>query len=326
METYHRVILNSYKNSGMYYRIIRWCGWNMNKKIVILFIIGNLFFISGCFNQNTDTLQKQLAQQQEEIRQLKSQLSGVQPAQADTWAQVQNLRQEIASVVGQIDDFNHATSTVGGLSGLAAKVAKNEAAIQKIEKQFDIKLLGDIIVPMAANVATEPPIFSTSNNHNATNEKKKFSPIEPQGNGEKGQSLPNTSVQTAAAVNVDTANILYDTGIKFFNERKYKEALKSFTDFTETYKTHKLVSNAWFWRGESNYQLGNFPAAALDYEQVISKYPKSGKVTSSYLKQGLCFVKTGKKDAAKFRFEEILKKFPNSPEAKRAKQLLKSGS
>ena len=91
----------------------------------------------------------------------------------------------------------------------------------------------------------------------------------------------------------------------------------------DTYGKHKLVSNAWFWRGECNYQLGNFPAAALDYEQVISKYGSSGKAASAYLKQGMCFIKAGKKDAAKVRLQELIKKFPKSPEATRATQLMK---
>ncbi len=68
--------------------------------------------------------------------------------------------------------------------------------------------------------------------------------------------------------------------------------------------------------------MNNFPAAALDYEQVISKYPSSGKAASAYLKQGMSFIKTNKKDAAKFRLDELVKKFPKSPEAARAKQLL----
>ena len=102
-----------------------------------------------------------------------------------------------------------------------------------------------------------------------------------------------------------------------------QQARKSFSDFTDTYGKHKLVSNAWFWRGECNYQLGNFPAAALDYEQVISKYGSIGKAASAYLKQGMCFIKAGKKDAAKVRLQELIKKFPKSPEATRATQLMK---
>lgn len=54
-------------------------------------------------------MQMRLNQQEQQIRLLNSQLSGVQPAQADTWAQVQSLRQEMSAVKGQIDDFNNAT-------------------------------------------------------------------------------------------------------------------------------------------------------------------------------------------------------------------------
>lgn len=101
------------------------------------------------------------------------------------------------------------------------------------------------------------------------------------------QAAPETQAQG------DIAKALYDNGVQSFNARNYKQALKSFSDFTDTYGKHKLVSNAWFWRGECNYQLGNFPAAALDYEQVISKYGSSGKAASAYLKQGMCFIKAG---------------------------------
>ena len=128
---------------------------------------------------------------------------------------------------------------------------------------------------------------------------------------------PQTQAQS------DIAKALYDNGVQSFTARNYKQALKSFSDFTDTYAKHRLISNAWFRRGECNYQLGNFPAAALDYEQVISKYGSSGKAASAYLKQGMCFIKAGKKDAAKVRLQELVKKFPTSPEATRAAQLMK---
>ena len=130
-------------------------------------------------------------------------------------------------------------------------------------------------------------------------------------------AAPQTQAQS------DIAKALYDNGVQSFNARNYKQSLKSFSDFTDTYAKHKLVSNAWFWRGECNYQLANYPAAALDYEQVISKYGSSGKVAPAYLKQGMCFIKAGKKDAAKVRLQELIKKFPKSAEATRAKQLMK---
>ena len=267
----------------------------MKKPYIFPLLLGSLV-LTGCANGQIDAMQMRLNQQEQQIRLLNSQLSGVQPAQADTWAQVQSLRQEMSAVKGQIDDFNNATAAAGGLPGLAQRVNNHEAALQAIATQFGMEL-PVAAVPGAPGAA---PVMQP----------QAAAPA-PQ------QAAPQTQAQG------DIAKALYDNGVQSFNARNYKQALKSFSDFTDTYGKHKLVSNAWFWRGECNYQLGNFPAAALDYEQVISKYGSSGKAASAYLKQGMCFIKAGKKDAAKVRLQELIKKFPKSPEATRATQLMK---
>ena len=295
----------------------------MKKRSLAVAMPVALSLLGGCVSQSQfDAMQARLMRQEQQIQQFNMQLSGVQPAQADTWQQVQSLRQEMGSLKGQIDDFNNATRNMGGLGGLARRVDQHHNALRAVETQFamDFKLdeaapADPFGAPGAAGASggaggalpggvTLPPANST----------------EPVISSTPPASQQQAQPQVAAK---DTATALYDAGIKAFNERKYKEALKSFTDFTETYPKNTLVSNAWFWRGECNFALSNFPAAALDYEQVISKYPSSGKAASSYLKQGMSFIRTNKKDAARFRLDELIKKFPKAPEAARAKQVLK---
>ncbi|MEG2139823.1 MAG: tol-pal system protein YbgF, partial [Bilophila sp.] len=104
--------------------------------------------LTGCVNQNqVDSMQARLAQQEQQLQMMNSQLSGVQPAQADTWAQVQSLRQEMGAVRGQIDDFNNATASAGGLPGLAQRVNTHHAALQTIATQFDMNLNLDGAAP-----------------------------------------------------------------------------------------------------------------------------------------------------------------------------------
>ena len=294
----------------------------MKKPYIFPLLLGSLV-LTGCANGQIDAMQMRLNQQEQQIRLLNSQLSGVQPAQADTWAQVQSLRQEMSAVKGQIDDFNNATAAAGGLPGLAQRVNNHEAALQAIATQFGMEL------PVAA-VPGAPGAAPGMPDATAAAPVPAAPVMQPQAAAPAPQqAAPQTQAQG------DIAKALYDNGVQSFNARNYKQALmwsarwslrqalKSFSDFTDTYGKHKLVSNAWFWRGECNYQLGNFPAAALDYEQVISKYGSSGKAASAYLKQGMCFIKAGKKDAAKVRLQELIKKFPKSPEATRATQLMK---
>ena len=279
----------------------------MKKPYIFPLLLGSLV-LTGCVNSQMDAMQMRLNQQEQQIRLLSSQLSGVQPAQADTWAQVQSLRQEMSAVKGQIDDFNNATAAAGGLPGLAQRVNNHEAALQAIATQFGMEL------PVAAAPGDPGTLPATPGMADAT----AAPAMQPQQAAPAPQqAAPQTQAQG------DIAKALYDNGVQSFNARNYKQALKSFSDFTDTYAKHRLISNAWFWRGECNYQLGNFPAAALDYEQVISKYGSSGKAASAYLKQGMCFIKAGKKDAAKVRLQELVKKFPKSPEATRAAQLMK---
>lgn len=278
----------------------------MKKISIAAYVLGGFTLLGGCVSQSqVDAMQARINQQEQEIQQLTAQLSGVQPAQADTWAQVQSLRGEMGSVRGQIDDFNTATAPVGGLAGLAQRVARHEQALHAIQTQFALDL--QLEQPGMGGNASGTAQVAGQNVGQA-----------PQ-TGTAAVQTPQTKQEQK-----DTATALYDAGIAAFNVRKYQDALNAFSDFTETYPKHRLVSNAWFWRGESNFQLGNFPAAALDYEQVISKHPSSGKASQAYLKQGMSFIKTDKKDAAKFRLEELVKKFPKSPEAARAQNLLKT--
>ncbi len=278
----------------------------MKKNLFSLLLIGSAALLGGCTQQNDiSALQRRIAEQNQEIATLNRQVSGVQPAQADTWAQVQAMRQELETLRGQIDNINHATQAAGGLEGLAGQVGRHQTALEAINTQFGMNLQLQGGLPTSQMPARQLPTGQT--------------PLPP---ASVQPASPPSQPSLPPAVSADTAINLYDTGISSFNSRNYQQAFNAFRDFTDNYADHKLIANAWFWRGESNYQLGNYAAAALDYETVISKYPDSAKLPASYLKQGMSFFKTAKPEAARFRLDELLKKFPDSPEAKRALTVL----
>ena len=274
----------------------------MNIRIVISVLL--LGALSGCVQQGEfSALQNRVNQQEQIIKQLNSQLSGVQPAQADTWAQVQSLRQEMAALKGQIDNLNYATSSTGGVTGLAERVTRHEAALRFLETQLALNL-----------------------NLGSSTQDAAFASALPQVQPETATTPVSQSAQAAAppTANTDTdvAKALYDSGYKAFTDGKHNESLQAFTDFTKTYPKHSLISNAWFWKAESNFALKNYANAALDYEKVIKEYPASQKVPSAYLKQAMCFSNNKQKDVARYRLEDLIKKFPTAPEAARAKKML----
>ncbi|MEG6505055.1 tol-pal system protein YbgF [Nitratidesulfovibrio sp. 1201_IL3209] len=328
----------------------------LSRRFLPVCSLAALVALSGCVRQeDVDALNSRVMRQDQQIQMLNSQLSGVQPAQADTWSQVQSTRQEIATLRGQIDDMQMRLNATGDqsrdLPQMREQLNRHDIALRQMASQLAIDIDSVLAAP-APTGAAGGAVSSTGTTHagdpNApvllVNPGKEngfvVAPssqptgpvtVPPAQSGtmsvtsaepSKGTATTAAKPAAAAAAAVDTAQALYDQGMTAFNERRYKDSVKAFTDFTNTFGDHKLTSNAWFWQGEANFQQQDFARAALAYEQVISKYPKSSKYASSLLKQGISFYRLGKKDAGKVRLDELIKKLPDSPEAQRAKKFL----
>lgn len=253
---------------------------------------------------------------QAQVNQMNRQMSSSQTNQADSWSQLMELRQEVAELRGQLDTINYALQRAGGAQKLADTVALHDRALRLAESQMalDLQLTPDPSaqgMPGAA-AGMMPGVAAGVGMGDASAQNAM-------------QPAPAAPVAPAAQPqnNVDMAQALYDNGMQAFNNRQYEAALRSFSDFTKTYSKNKLVSNAWFWQGECQYQMKNYAEAALAYENVISGYPNSVKAPASYLKQGMCFLQLNKKPAAKQRLTELTRKYPKAPETARAKQVIK---
>ncbi|MDD2966588.1 MAG: tol-pal system protein YbgF [Desulfovibrionaceae bacterium] len=254
---------------------------------------------AGCVNKNdVEILERRVQEQDMQLRQM-------QPAQADSWAQVQALQQEINQLKGQVDELQRA----GGARNIVNTLQRHDAALRQIETSMALNLGLDAQPANPADAessAGAPPLTPPSGASTAT-------PVPP-----------TTPPAKAAAPAKDTATALYDAGVASFTARKYAEAQRSFNDFTKNYKSHARIADAHYYVAECYFQQNKFADAALAYDTVITKYGKSAKVPAAYLKQGICFSKMGQNPAAKARMKELIQKYPNSAEAARAKSFLKT--
>ncbi len=279
----------------------------MQKKSVLIIAGCLMLFSVGCAKQNDyDTLQQQVSTQNQQLRQL-------QPGMADTWSQLQAMRQELNAIKGQLDDLN----AMGGAKNLVDTVNRHDAALRQVERS------------LALNLNLDAPMMNSMN---------AMDTMSPGGIGSDGVyregGIANSGTMTltptppqpplAQAPETDMATALYNAGITAFNARQYTQAQRSFSDFTKNYPQNPQVGNAWYYVGECYFQLNKFSDAALAYDKVITQYPKSPTVPGAYLKQGICFSKLGQKAAATARLQELIKKYPTSVEASRAKTFLQT--
>lgn len=275
---------------------------------------------AGCVRQNDyDVLQQRVQMQDQQLRQ-------IQPAQADVWAQVQAMRQELNAFKGQMDDLQSA----GGARALVDRVNRHDAALRQVESSLALNL--NLDAPLSPPVAGGgyPVPFGAEGEGTPS-----LSPEEAQAAMGAVTPAPPLSGNMVIAPQQhaptppppskkDMATALFDAGMAAFNARRYQEAERSFSDFAKTYPNDKQIASAWYYIGECHFQGNNFADAALAYDTVITKYPTSSRAPGAYLKQGIAFSKLKQSAAAKARMQELIKKFPHSAEAARAKNFLQT--
>ena len=242
-------------------------------------------------------------------RQVNQMMNTTQTNQANSWTEIDSLRQEVAMLRGQMDDMRRGLERAGGAQKIADSISTHDRALRIVESRMAMDLQLDADPSQKVETPQEPvaPAFSAP-----------AAAVRP----DPQPAKPAAAQLAKPAASGDVVQKLYDNGMNNYNKRNYSAAVRSFDDLTKTYPKNKLAPNAWFWKGESYYQMKDYAQAALSYQNVIEGAPNNSKAPSSYFKQGMSFLQLNKKAAAKQRLSELMKKYPNSPEARRAKQVI----
>ena len=119
-----------------------------------------------------------------------------------------------------------------------------------------------------------------------------------------------------------TGDRLYAAAKELFDKGNYDTARSQFLKFLKENPKSENADNAQFWIGETYYHQKWYEKAILEYQKVIEKYPKTNKVPSALLKQGLAFSKIGDKGNARLILKELVRKFPESTETQIAEKKL----
>ena len=253
-------------------------------------------------------LEEQLTQTQEELREeIQKSTSPVQAKQANTWAELESMRMQVAKLQEKLDTlsvrFNAMTNSAAGgpsLIDVASDVQNIKTALQS---QFGMDL-GNAAAS-AAPTAETPALAAQA----------KAAP--------KAEAPKPATSKDHDPAKVDTADALFAKADASFKARKYEDARQYYSEFATNFKKHPKTSEAVYWVGECALNLQDYGKAVLAYQEVIERFPKSTKYKSAVLKQGMAFFKIGKDKAGKAVLEDLIARFPSSPEAISAKKFLK---
>jgi tol-pal system protein YbgF len=107
----------------------------------------------------------------------------------------------------------------------------------------------------------------------------------------------------------------YQLAYGYVLHKDYALAEQTFREFVRKYPKEKLLPEAQFWLGESQFQQQRYRDAAESFLAVSTKYEHSGKAPDSLLRLGQSLAALHQKEAACATFAEVGRKFPRASSA-----------
>lgn len=278
------------------------------------------FMLSACVTSSDDfdalqarvfSLDAKVTAQQKMIDDLAATLEkkgDLRTGQADLWSQIEEMRSQLAAVQGNVDELGRDMQM--NRQAKAEDVEALDREVQSIKSTLSAQLGVD--VEGVSKPAPAPGSGATV-----------VGPVT--GQVTTGIPAPQPSIAPPApapAAPTDPAKALYDKALETWRAGEYAQAQGLFAEFLKNYPKHELQPNAYFWQGESFFQMKDYANAILRYEEVIKKYADSPKYRAAMLKEGLAFIELGKPKAGRERLRQLVKKFPDSAEARRAQSIL----
>jgi tol-pal system protein YbgF len=116
----------------------------------------------------------------------------------------------------------------------------------------------------------------------------------------------------------------YKEAFDKFQQGYYEEAAVKFSDFINAYPGTPLISNAYYWLGESYLNLKNYEKAIVNFQEVIDKYPKSDKASRALLSQAEAFGIIKDTKSSKTVLKKVIELYPKTEEAAIAERKLRN--
>ncbi len=115
----------------------------------------------------------------------------------------------------------------------------------------------------------------------------------------------------------------YQAALQLIRDERYEQAGMAFKQFLATYPDSQWAGNAQYWLAESYYVTEKFSEALIEFEAVITGYPRSTKVPDAHLKMGYCNYELKSWDAARASLTLVQADYPETTAARLAGQRLK---
>jgi tol-pal system protein YbgF len=274
---------------------------NRYRLIAGIFMLSFLLYFSSCA-QN----QEWIKYTNDQISSLKkrtdaletnagSKIDTIVSSQASIMADIETLKSDMRALNGRIEDTEHLVKRnmemeLGDSEG-GGSIAERLNRLEKMVKEQQKYLGMEPFVKVPSEGGTAP-------------------------------SSEFADINSISMENKPKDEALYETSLLLFKRENYEEAVNGFKSFLSEYPKSELADNAQYWIGECYMSMKQYEQAILAFEEVIKKYPNANKTPNAMWSQAMAMKEIGDTTSTKLLLKKIIKIYPDSPEAKRAKEIL----
>jgi len=271
-------------------------------------LAATMLVAAGCVStEDFQAAQRQISELQEELSNIKRTASSkeeVQGVNVRIAEQTETLLKSNATLVSKVNDIEERIqSTTGAIEQSNYRMDQLTQQLAQIRRDVDdVKTRITALENAAASpTPAAPPVSATPT---------------PAGSSVTVPASP------APPSNADPTEI-YQAAYRDYQRGSYDLAIEGFKEFLEINKVPDLADNASYWIGESLFSQKKYREAIEQFDNVVTKYPKSDKVPGALLKKGYAYISIGEKAQGVVQLQYVLHEHPRSPEAALAKQKLK---
>jgi tol-pal system protein YbgF len=282
----------------------------LKKSLFVIFLAGCLVSLSGCattddllrvrrdLDQKVSAAQEkgaaEIAALRQELEKTNETAQGVRKTQADTGADLTDVRNNIQQLRGITDGLRKDVSAV------AARAAHGDEELKGLKEKLDNALFKINFIEDFLGIGKKDEV----------------------GEGGTGRA-PGAQSGRESGKGTDREAV-YAAAYELFKEAKYDRARTEFQNFLKQFPDTEYSDNAQFWIGECYYFEKKYENAILEYEKVVKNYSEGDKVPHALLKEGFSFFNLGDKASAKLVLQRVIKDYPNTGQARTARAKLLS--
>lgn len=217
-------------------------------------------------------------------------------------SRIDTLEEQLRQTRGQLEESQHTTATL-------------KKQVDQMNQDVDFRL--QALEQNAASAAPQPAAAPAPAAVAAPSaEPAPLAAPTPTGAAAASAEAPAAAGEAPFTVqNFSSSREHYNYGFSLMNKAQYDKAGQVFEAFLQRYPKDPLVSNVYYWLGETFYVREDYLKAADSFRKGFEAMPNGIKAPDNLFKLAKSLTQLGKKDKACIVLQQILVKFKGGAES-----------